>query len=118
MDKKRREFLKIAGISTLAGLGAPAVVDRLVSGSYPLAARAAREVTHSENTGDQAAAAEHGKKTVPTGKRYGMVIDVRKFIENPGMADACTKACHSVHNVPDFANKKDEIKWIWLIGYG
>jgi molybdopterin-containing oxidoreductase family iron-sulfur binding subunit len=118
MDKKRREFLKIAGISTLAGLGAPAVVDRLVSGSYPLAARAAREVTHSENTGDQAAAAEHGKKTVPTGKRYGMVIDVRKFIENPGMADACTKACHSVHNVPDFANKKDEIKWIWLMNYG
>ena len=39
MDKKRREFLKIAGISTLAGLGAPAVVDRLVSGSYPLAAQ-------------------------------------------------------------------------------
>ena len=27
MDKKRREFLKIAGISTLAGIGAPAESD-------------------------------------------------------------------------------------------
>ena len=44
MDKKRREFLKIAGISTLAGLGAPAVVDRMVSGSFPLAAKAAQDV--------------------------------------------------------------------------
>ena len=116
MDKKRREFLKIAGISTLAGLGAPAVVDRLVTGSHPIAAKAAREVTH-EDSGEQAAAEGHGKETAPTGKRYGMVIDVRKFIDNPGLADACTKECHKVHNVPDFANKKDEIKWIWLTGY-
>jgi len=117
MDKKRREFLKIAGISTLAGLGAPAVVDRLVTGSFPLAARAAQEVTHGGNTGNQAAGAGHGKETVPTGKRYGMVIDVRKFIANPGMADECTRACHAVHNVPAFADPKDEIKWIWLTGY-
>ncbi|GAB4340012.1 MAG: 4Fe-4S dicluster domain-containing protein [Desulfobulbaceae bacterium] len=116
MDKKRREFLKIAGISTLAGLGAPAVVDRLVTGSQPLAARAAQEVSHGE-TGGEKAASGHGEKTAPTGKRYGMVIDVRKFIENPEMAEACIKACHSVHNVPDFPNKKDEIKWIWLTGY-
>ena len=61
MDKKRREFLKIAGISTLAGLGAPAVVDRIVSGSLPLAARAAQEVTHEENGGEQAAG--HGGGT-------------------------------------------------------
>jgi len=117
MDKKRREFLKIAGISTLAGLGAPAVVDRLVTGSYPLAARAAREVTHGENTSDQAEETGHSKNTVPTGKRYGMVIDIRKFIENPDMADACTKACHTVHNVPNFPDKKNEVKWIWLTGY-
>ncbi len=117
MDKKRREFLKIAGISTLAGLGAPAVVDRLVTGSYPRTADAAREVTHGNDAGKQSDADGHGKKAAPTGKRYGMVIDVRKFIENPGMADACTKACHSVHNVPDFPSMKDEIKWIWLTGY-
>jgi len=120
MDKKRREFLKIAGISTLAGLGAPAVVDRLVSGSYPLAARAAREVEsggHGGGNAPETAAAGHGQESVKTGNRYGMVIDVRKFIERPAMAEECIKACHSVHNVPNFPNKKDEIKWIWLTGY-
>jgi len=117
MDKKRREFLKIAGISTLAGLGAPAVVDRLVTGTSPLIARAAREVTHGESGGEKTAESGHGEKAQPTGKRYGMVIDVRKFIENPGMADACINACHTVHNVPNFPNKKDEVKWIWLTGY-
>lgn len=117
MDKKRREFLKIAGISTLAGLGAPAVVDRLVTGSFPLAAKAAQEVTHGGNASGQAPEAGHGEETAPTGKRYGMVIDVRKFIANPGMADECTRVCHAVHNVPAFADPKDEIKWIWLTGY-
>ena len=117
MDKKRREFLKIAGISTLAGIGAPAVVDRLVTGSFPLAAKAAREVTHGDSPDKEASTTDHGETTVPTGKRYGMVIDVRKFIENPGLADKCSKACHTVHNVPQFADKTDEIKWIWLTNY-
>lgn len=116
MDKKRREFLKIAGISTLAGLGAPAVVDRLVSGTIPVTAKAAREVTQGDS-GEQAASSGHGTETVPTGKRWGMVIDIRKFIENPGMADECINVCHTVHNVPNFAEKKNEIKWIWQTGY-
>ena len=30
MDKKRRDFLKIAGISTLAGLTGPTVFERLL----------------------------------------------------------------------------------------
>jgi molybdopterin-containing oxidoreductase family iron-sulfur binding subunit len=25
----------------------------------------------------------------------------------------CITACHGVHNVPDFGNPKDEVKWIW-----
>jgi len=117
MDKKRREFLKIAGISTLAGLGAPAVVDRLVSGTQPLAARAATEVTHGGGDNEKAAESGHEPKIVPTGKRYGMVIDVRQFIENPDMAQACIKACHTNHNVPSFPDRKNEVKWIWLTGY-
>ena len=119
MDKKRREFLKIAGISTLAGLGAPAVVDGLISGSFPAVARAAKEVTgngHGEGN-NQAAPADHGTETAKTGKRYGMIIDVRKFFANPDMAEECTKQCHKVHNVPNFPDQKDEIKWIWLTGY-
>lgn len=118
MDKKRREFLKIAGISTLAGLGAPAVVDRFVSGTSPLAARAAREITGGSDDHEQRAAANaHETKTDAKNKRLGMVIDLRKFYDNPQMAEACVNACHKAHNVPDFPNKKDEVKWIWLTGY-
>ncbi len=65
MDKKRREFLKIAGISTLAGLSAPAVVDRMVSGSFPLAAKAAQEIARGEKANDQAATEAHGEKPFP-----------------------------------------------------
>ena len=116
MDKKRREFLKIAGISTLAGLGAPAVVDRIVAGSSPLIAKATEGGSH-EPAESHAAPAEHSTEVKKTGKRYGMVIDVRKFYENPAMAEACVKACHKVHNVPHFPDKKDEIKWLWQTGY-
>lgn len=113
MDKKRREFLKIAGISTIAGLGAPAVVDSLITGSFPTAARAAREVAEESH----AATPEHESMPAKTGKRYGMVIDTRQFFENHAMAEECIKACHHAHNVPHFPDKKDEIKWIWLTGY-
>ena len=117
MDKKRREFLKIAGISTLAGLGAPAVVDRIVAGSSPLVAKATSEGGHGEPAESHAATAGHGAEVKITGKRYGMVINVRKFYENPAMSEACVKACHKVHNVPHFPDKKDEIKWLWKTGY-
>jgi molybdopterin-containing oxidoreductase family iron-sulfur binding subunit len=121
MDKKRREFLKIAGISTLAGLGAPAAVNRLVSGSAPLTALASGEAavgTHGETYPEAHTETEvHGRAEETTGVRLGMVIDIRKFIENPAMARECVRVCHKVHNVPDFASKKDEIKWIWLTEY-
>ena len=118
MDKKRREFLKIAGISTLAGLGAPAVVDRFVSGSFPMAARAAVEVdTGGHGAESEAEKGGHKQEEAKSGIRYGMVIDIKKFIENPAMGDECVKVCHKVHNVPHFPDKKDEIKWIWKTGY-
>ena len=117
MDKKRREFLKIAGISTLAGLGAPAVVDRLVSGTNPLIARAAVEVESGGHAAEPQAPAAHGQEAAPTGKQFGMVVDVRKFIAQPGLAEECVKACNVAHNVPQFPDPKDEIKWIWLTGY-
>ena len=121
MDKKRRDFLKIAGISTLAGLGAPAVVNRFVSGTSPLAALGAMELDttgeHGEAAETQAAPVEHGQQPANTGVRLGMVIDIRKFIENKEMADACIDACNKAHNIPHFSRKKDEIKWIWQTGY-
>jgi len=120
MDKKRREFLKIAGISTLAGFGAQAVVDGLVSGSLPLTAKATSEAPtggHGEATEQHAASEGHGKEEVQSGIRWGMVVDIRQFNADQKMAEECAKACHKVHNVPDFSKSKDEIKWIWLTGY-
>lgn len=120
MDKKRRDFLKIAGASTLAGLGGTVVVDRLVSGTSPVQSRAAKEVESGHGGGHEAAAQAHaaGEEVAKSGNRFGMIVDLRKFKENPALGDKVVKACHATHNVPDFSEKKDEIKWTWLTGYG
>ncbi|MGQ9694222.1 MAG: sulfate reduction electron transfer complex DsrMKJOP subunit DsrO [Thermodesulfobacteriota bacterium] len=44
------------------------------------------------------------------GSRWAMAIDLKKCLPN---CQDCINACHSAHNVPDFGNSKDEIKWIW-----
>lgn len=44
------------------------------------------------------------------GNRWAMAIDLKKC--KPNCQD-CIEACHFTHNVPDFGNPKDEIKWIW-----
>jgi len=118
MDKKRRDFLKIAGVTTLAGLGGTTVVEQLVSGSSPVQARAALEVDPAEHgAGEQTAAAGHGEEVVKSGKRLGMVVDLRKFREHPELLEKVKHACHAEHNVPDFPNKKDVVKWIWPTGF-
>ncbi len=114
MDKNRRDFLKIAGATTLAGIGGPTVVERLISGSSPAQARAGHG-TESADHGSvtHAATSEHGGKDRPTGKRLGMVVDLRQLKKHPELMEKITRACHAEHNVPHFPNRKDEIKWIW-----
>jgi Fe-S-cluster-containing dehydrogenase component len=87
MKPSRRDFLKIAGISTLS-----LVVPTIISPAW------AKE-----------------KLTIPggeslTAKRWGMAIDA---LNCPAGCVDCITACHGVHNVPDFGNPKDEVKWIW-----
>jgi len=105
MDIKRRQFLKIAGLSSLAGMTAPAALQMLFKGEFPNSAHASSGAT------------EDSHAAVKSGKRYGMVIDHRKFVADPGLAQRCVDACHSIHNVPLFPNPKDEIKWIWETKY-
>ena len=50
------------------------------------------------------------------GKRWAMLIDLNACLERDGCRD-CLDACHRVHNVPDFGNPKDEVKWIWTVPY-
>ncbi len=110
MDQKRRNFLKVAGISTLAGLGATTGLGRLVDGAQSALA----------STGEAAAqqgAAEQAASTAPCANRYGMLVDVRKFREDPSLGERVVRACHQAHNVPKFEEKKDEIKWIWMTNF-
>jgi Fe-S-cluster-containing dehydrogenase component len=87
MTPSRRDFLKIAGISTLS-----LVVPTIISPAW------AKEKLIIP-----------GGKSL-TAKRWGMAIDSSKC---PADCVDCITACHTTHNVPDFGNPKDEVKWIW-----
>lgn len=93
MSINRRQFLKIAGISSILGLGTAAVNGGLLKGKL------------------EAASVQPPPEGL-TAKRWGMVVDMSKF-KTPEDHKRVVDACHSIHNVPDFGNPKDEIKWIW-----
>jgi molybdopterin-containing oxidoreductase family iron-sulfur binding subunit len=91
MEVDRRGFIKIAGL-VVAGLAVPPVFKVFSSTDTP-------KTLESETLA----------KT-----KWAMVVK----LEN--CKDGCTEcidACHSIHNVPDFGNPKDEIKWIWTDHY-
>nr|WP_321465513.1 4Fe-4S dicluster domain-containing protein [uncultured Desulfobulbus sp.] len=113
MDTNRRNFLKVAGISTLAGLGGTAVVDRLVAGVN--VAHASTEGGHGAE--HAAAPAAHSAPADPNVNRYGLVIDLRKIQEDPSLGEKIVNACIKTHNIPQFPDKKDEIKWVWMTNY-
>lgn len=46
------------------------------------------------------------------GKRWAMAVDVARCQEEKDCQD-CIAACHKAHNVPNFDDPKDEVKWIW-----
>ncbi|MBU0486167.1 MAG: 4Fe-4S dicluster domain-containing protein [Proteobacteria bacterium] len=102
MNEKRRKFLKIAGLSAVAGLGAPSAFNLLLKGEVHASSSAVNADPHAT-----------AKAVAPTGKRLGMAIDINKFAKDKDLAQRCINACHSIHNVPDYGNPKDEIKWIW-----
>jgi len=82
----RRDFIKAAGIASL-GIAAKPGWDLL--------------------------AQEALRQTAPlTAKRWAMLIDLKICADKEGCRD-CSVVCHRIHNVPDFGNPKDEVKWIW-----
>ncbi|MFQ6122473.1 MAG: sulfate reduction electron transfer complex DsrMKJOP subunit DsrO [Dehalococcoidales bacterium] len=90
MKVSRRGFLKIAGLATL-GLVAKPAFDAL--SRFNLL-----------------------KASPLVSTKWAMVVNPKACLEQDGCRD-CIDACHRVHNVPDFGNPKDEIKWIWTIPY-
>ena len=108
MGMDRRDFIKLAGLSTLLGLGSNSALELLRPG--------------------QAAAALEGEAKPLTAKRWAMVVNMRQLDEQT--AQKCIAACDRVHNIPDFGNPIDpamklsaadkarwEIKWIWTEPY-
>jgi molybdopterin-containing oxidoreductase family iron-sulfur binding subunit len=96
MDGSRRKFLRVAGLSVLG------------CASVRLGA---------QDESSPAAAIELPTPGAPlTAHRWAMVVDLRKFEEHRSW-DRCIEACHRVHNVPEFDNPKDEVKWIWTEGF-
>ncbi len=109
MDKQRRKFLKIAGASVIAGIGAPAIIKLSASPALASGGHAAPAAGHAP------AAAAHGGPTeeAPKGVRLGMVIDTRKMNADQGLLDNAIRACIDAHNIPEIPSKKSEIKWLW-----
>ncbi len=113
MDKQRRKFLKIAGASVVAGIGAPAVI-KLTSTSALASGHgtaAEHEATPAAGHGQASGHAEEASQ----GVRLGMVIDLRRMNESPELLDGAIAACIAAHNIPQFPAEKikQEIKWIW-----
>lgn len=98
MDFDRRTFLKIAGLSGLVALGGTAAFKLLAPGEVDAA-----------------------MKDVPLteGKQWAMVVDMQKCSakQKEGGCKECILACDYVHNVPDYGNSKNAIKWIFKETY-
>lgn len=92
MESTRRVFLKIAGISLL-GFGARPVLDSVAVAGQPKFLKSPEALT---------------------GKRWAMVVNMRNCRDD---CRDCIDACHRIHNVPEFKNPKDEVKWIWTEPY-
>jgi Fe-S-cluster-containing dehydrogenase component len=86
MKITRKELLRLGG-AALLGAGAGKAVSALASVAAPAAA---------------------GSKSV----RWGMVVDTKACAEHPDCQE-CQTACHRAHNVPDIAEARQEVKWIW-----
>ncbi len=91
---ERRGFLKIAGLGLLG----------LASGQAWYVVSRAKLPEPSPTPGAFA------------DKRWAMAIDLKKCWVKDGCKD-CIDVCHRIHNVPDFGNIKDEIKWIWTVPF-
>jgi Fe-S-cluster-containing dehydrogenase component len=85
MTVDRKEFLRMAGLSLAA----------LAAGGARAAGREAGPAPDALST-----------------RRWAMVVDSRKCLKKAG-CDLCIRACNRNHNIPEIADRRHEIKWIW-----
>jgi molybdopterin-containing oxidoreductase family iron-sulfur binding subunit len=96
MGLDRRKFLALTGLTAISAISSKLTGQEII------------DTTMNETT---------SVNTPMAGKRWGMVIDLKKCLAEKGCTK-CMDACHKIHNVPDFGNPKDEIKWIWKEEFG
>lgn len=113
MGVDRRKFLKLAGVSAALGLGGVTGFQLLRPGALDAAERMPTpyQMIFPKEQGTS--------EVVPNpkrlkGRRWGMVIDMRKL--TPAAARAAIEACDYYHNVPQIPGKQN-IKWIWTAPY-
>ena len=98
MSLDRRRFVCLGGLAAL-GLAGGTAAGIAGQGSASPEAPAPR-------------AGGAGLEHPLTARRWAIAIDVKACRSKEGCRD-CTLACHKVHNVPNFDNPKDQVKWIW-----
>ncbi|MBU2470397.1 MAG: twin-arginine translocation signal domain-containing protein, partial [Proteobacteria bacterium] len=109
----RRKFLKLAGVSAALGLGGATGFQLLRPGALDAAERMPTPY-------QMVFPKEHGAAEIMPnpkrlqGRRWGMVVDMRKL--TPASARAAIEACNYYHNVPQIPGKQN-IKWIWTAPY-
>ncbi len=102
MKKSRRNFLKVAGLTAI-GIAS----DKFIS--------AKTQDTISKPVTKAVGSANKKVKTkAPAKVRLAMVVDLRKCKEG---CTKCIEECDKIHNIPDFGEPKDAIKWIWKEPY-
>jgi molybdopterin-containing oxidoreductase family iron-sulfur binding subunit len=97
MDTTRRRVLQLLGLSASA-LSTPPVLNALAAEAPAAAPQIGR-----------------GKEAL-SAKQWAMVIDSRKFKSEKDV-EPLVEACHSIHNVPHWDEKRWEIKWLWSAHY-
>lgn len=90
----RRSFLKLAGLS-FTGLAFQPLADLLPKTVF------AKDGLPTETLALQ---------------KWAMAVDLNLCSKKDNCRD-CIDACTRIHNIPDFGNPKDEIKWIWTAPY-
>lgn len=89
MKINRRNFLGLAGATVAVGL----------TGKYALKLFGSNVADTSTST-----------------KRYAMIVDLQKCQKYSALNNGCNQcilACNKIHNIPQYNNPKEEIKWIW-----
>jgi [DsrC]-trisulfide reductase subunit O len=95
MGISRRDFLKIAGMASLIGLGGKTAIEILKPG----AVEAQSQVPSPQKQ-----------------KKWSMVIKTQQF-KTPEDFQRCIDACNQAHNIPKIDKVRQEIKWIWKEKY-